>query len=94
MKEEVCYTLKNPSKNECKYDLGWGSVGGVGDDTTATKAQYQLPDGQVINLMHERHRSAEVLFQPFLCRSEERPIQEVLLTSILQSDMDLRLTLF
>jgi centractin len=90
MKEEVCYVSNTPlTRSEGEYD----TTSVVGADTTP-KAQYQLPDGQVIDLSHERHRSSEVLFQPFLFGSEERPIHDVLLTSILQSDMDLRTTLF
>lgn len=91
MKEEVCYVSNLPTKEESDYDVGSGS-GTTGGETA--KAQYQLPDGQVINLSNERHRSSEVLFQPSLIGSEERPIHDVLLTSILQSDMDLRPTLF
>lgn len=95
MKEEVCYVSNVPTKDESDYDIGSGTTGGSGGASNETaKAQYQLPDGQVINLSNERHRSSEVLFQPSLIGSEERPIHDVLLTSILQSDMDLRPTLF
>lgn len=98
MKEDVCYVSNvPPTKRDSDYDtdIGIGS-GGVGAASTkdASKAQYQLPDGQVVHLSNERHRSSEVLFQPSLIGSEERPIHDVLLTSILQSDMDLRCTLF
>ena len=91
MKEEVCYVSNVPSRYESDYIVD-GMATGTND--TVAKAQYQLPDGQVIDLSYERHRSTEVLFQPFLFGSEERPIHDVLLTSILQSDMDLRSTLF
>ena len=91
MKEEVCYLLNVPSRYESDYIVDGMATGTI--DTVA-KAQYQLPDGQVIDLSNERHRSTEVLFRPFLFGSEERPIHDVLLTSILQSDMDLRSTLF
>ena len=86
MKEEVCY-VNNVPTTESDYNIQSG--GG-----SEAKAQYQLPDGQVIDLSTERHRSSEVLFQPSLIGSEERPIHDVLLTSILQSDMELRSTLF
>ena len=91
MKEEVCYVSNVPAKEDESGDFG------SGDTTTAAagKAQYQLPDGQVINLSNnERCRSSEVLFNPSLIGSEEKTIHDVLLTSILQSDMDLRSTLF
>ncbi len=93
MKEEVCYVSNVPSGyNEVDYFTEEKATTGAGD--TSSKAKYQLPDGQVIDLSYERHRSSEVLFEPSLIGSEERPIHDVLLTSILQSDMDLRSTLF
>ncbi|KAL9179280.1 hypothetical protein ACHAXT_008570 [Thalassiosira profunda] len=87
MKEEVCYVSNVPTKGENDYDIG-------GKASEAGKAQYQLPDGQVVDISSERHRASEVLFDPSLIGSEERPVHDVLLTSILQSDMDLRSTLF
>jgi len=96
MKEEVCYVSHVPTKEESDFDLssGGGETSGGTGSSAAVKAQYQLPDGQVVTLSNERHRSSEVLFQPSLVGSEERPIHDVLMTSILQSDMDLRSTLF
>lgn len=93
MKEEVCYVSNDPTQRRegSDYDIRSGAAGS-GD--TSSKAQYQLPDGQVVNLSNERYRASEVLFQPSLIGSEERAIHDVLLTSILQSDMDLRSTLF
>jgi len=92
MKEEVCYVSNVPT-GESDYDVGSGGASGGGSGDTP-KAQYQLPDGQVIDLSNERHRASEVLFQPSLIGSEEKAVHDVLLTSILQSDMDLRSTLF
>mmetsp|Transcript_1451 Transcript_1451/g.2129 ORF Transcript_1451/g.2129 Transcript_1451/m.2129 type:complete len:424 (-) Transcript_1451:123-1394(-) len=95
MKEEVCYVSSVPTNEESDYDMGGNSnTTGGGSNAAAAKAQYQLPDGQVVNISNERHRASEVLFQPSLIGSEERPIHDVLMTSILQSDMDLRSTLF
>ena len=94
MKEEVCYVSNVPSGyNDVDYFIDERATAGAGGDAPS-RAQYQLPDGQVVDLSHERHRSSEVLFQPSLIGSEERPIHDVLLTSILRSDMDLRSTLF
>ncbi|EED90032.1 actin-related protein centractin-like protein [Thalassiosira pseudonana CCMP1335] len=81
MKEEVCYVSNRPTKD-------------VTSNANVAKAQYQLPDGEVIDISNERHRSSEVLFQPQLIGSEAKPIHDVLMSSILQSDMDLRSTLF
>jgi centractin len=100
MKEEVCYVSNVPTNEESDYDMSGGissnnnNNAGGGANTAAAKAQYQLPDGQVVTISNERHRASEVLFQPSLIGSEERPIHDVLMTSILQSDMDLRSTLF
>lgn len=97
MKEEVCYVSNVPTNEESDYDMGGNTTTSSSSSTNtgaAAKAQYQLPDGQVVTIANERHRSSEVLFQPSLIGSEERPIHDVLMTSILQSDMDLRSTLF
>ena len=95
MKEEVCYVSNKPTGGMSNdYDIRTASDNTTTSTITTPKAQYQLPDGQVITLENERHRSSEVLFNPSLIGSEERPIHDVLLTSILQSDMDLRSTLF
>jgi len=87
MKEEVCYVNNVPTQEMNDYDMARNTDERV-------KAQYQLPDGQVINLSNERYRSTEVLFQPSIIGSEEKSIQDVLMSSILSSDMDLRSTLF
>lgn len=98
MKEEVCYVSNVPTNEESDYDMGGNAssatTGGGASNAAAAKAQYQLPDGQVVTIANERHRASEVLFQPSLIGSEERPIHDVLMTSINQSDMDLRSTLF
>ena len=100
MKEQVCYVSNVPTNEESDYDnsnnnsIGSSSSNAASASAAAAKAQYQLPDGQVVTISNERHRAPEVLFQPSLIGSEERPIHDVLMTSILQSDMDLRSTFF
>jgi centractin len=80
MKEQACYVAANPEKEE---------------ETNATaKTQYQLPDGQVIDLSSERFRAPEILFNPTLVGSEEMGVADLLASSIMKSDMDLRSTLF
>ena len=50
MKGEVCYVSNVPTKKESGCDIGSGIGGGA---SKTLKAQYQLPEGQVINLGNE-----------------------------------------
>jgi centractin len=59
-----------------------------------SKTQYQLPDGQAVTLSSERYQAPELLFNPSLIGSEEPGAADVLVHSILKSDLDLRSTLF
>lgn len=79
MKEEVCYVAAEPSKEE---------------EAASSQAQYQLPDGQVVSLEAERFRAPEVLFRPDLVGSEEIGVADVLINSVMKSDLDFRSTLF
>lgn len=80
MKEEACFVTPT----------------GVMDELVEkdAKTQYQLPDGQTVTLSSERYLSPEILFNPSLMGSEEHGAAEVLVNSILKSDLDLRSTLF
>jgi centractin len=78
IKEQVCFVSANQTKDEDSGEI----------------IQYQLPDGQVVDLGKERFRAPEVLFQPNLMGSEEMDVAKVLVQSIQKSDIDLRATLF
>lgn len=78
MKEHVCYVAADPDKEE----------------EGASETQYQLPDGQAVTLSSERFRAPEILFNPTLIGSEELGAQDILVKSIMKSDIDLRSTLF
>lgn len=82
LKEEVCYCTPTPTS--------------ANDETAEkeSKAQYQLPDGQAVNLSSERYQAPNVLFDPFLFGSEEMGVADVLVSSIMKSDLDLRSKLF
>jgi len=82
LKEEVCYCTPTPT--------------GENDDSAEkeSKTQYQLPDGQSITLSSERYQAPNVLFNPFLFGSEEAGVADVLVSSIMKSDLDLRSKLF
>jgi centractin len=80
VKEDVCFLTPTP----------------VADDATEkdSKTLYQLPDGQTVTLSSERYQAPNVLFDPSLVGSEEPGAADVLVNSIMKSDMDLRSKLF
>lgn len=82
MKEEICYVCNKPSGED---------EGGV--SSSSDKAQYQLPDGQVIHVSKER-TAPELLFNPSLIGSEAPSVQDVLIESIHKSDLELRSTFY
>lgn len=80
MKEEACYV--NPTAS---FDS---------NAEKESRTQYQLPDGQAVTLSSERYQAPELLFNPSLIGSEALGAADVLVNSILKSDLDLRATLF
>jgi len=79
-------------KEESCYVSPTSVVGEV--EEKDSKTQYQLPDGQAVTLSTERYQAPELLFNPTLIGSEEPGVADVLVRSILKSDLDLRSTLF
>lgn len=79
IKEKACYLSTNPQKEET---------------VDTEQVAYQLPDGNTLQIGPARFRAAEVLFRPDLIGEECEGIHEVLLYSILKSDLDLRKTLY
>lgn len=55
-----------------------------------SRTQYRLPDGQVVLMSSERYMAPNVLFDPSMLGSEEPGAAEILVNSIMKSDMDLR----
>jgi len=80
MKEETCFVTRTP----------------VVDDSTEkdSRTQYNLPDGQGVTLSTERYQAPNILFDPSLIGSEEAGAADILVDSIMKSDIDLRSTLF
>lgn len=80
MKEESCYLTRTP----------------ITDDSAEkdSRTPYTLPDGQTFNLSSERYQAPNVLFDPSLIGSEEAGVADILVNSIMKSDIDLRSTLF
>ena len=79
IKEKACYLASNPVKEET---------------VELEKSQYLLPDGSTIEIGPARFRAPEVLFRPDLIGDEFEGLHEVLLYSILKSDLDLRKVLY
>merc|ERR1711865_992458 len=55
---------------------------------------YELPDGNTIEIGNERFRCAEVLFQPHLIGKEANGIHETTFESIMKCDVDIRKALY
>lgn len=87
IKEEVCYLTPSPSLQET---TGASAAAAAAE----AKTQYKLPDGQTITLASERFLAPSVLFDPSLIGSEESGAADVLVNSILKSDLDLRSKLY
>lgn len=87
MKEELCYARPITGSG--------GTPEGMNMEEGSTeKVLYQLPDGQTVNVSSERHLAPEILFNPSLIGSEEAGAADILVNSIMKSDIDLRPTLF
>jgi len=84
MKEELCY-LTPTGGSDILLDS---------NTEKESKTQYQLPDGQAVQLSNERYQAPNVLFDPFSLGSEEPGVADVLVNSIMKSDLDLRSKLF
>ena len=85
IKEQVCYLRPNNTNTTTTETI----------TAKTTEVQYQLPDGQTINLTEEeRCRAPEILFDPSLVGSEEMGVADIVTSSIAKSDLDLRPTLY
>eukprot|EP00761_Pharyngomonas_kirbyi_P013952 gb/GECH01013982.1/.p1 GENE.gb/GECH01013982.1/~~gb/GECH01013982.1/.p1 ORF type:complete len:379 (+),score=51.10 gb/GECH01013982.1/:1-1137(+) len=56
--------------------------------------EYTLPDGQMIDVGHERFKCPEALFEPMLVGKEDDPVQQLVVNSIEKCDIDIRKTLY
>lgn len=62
--------------------------------STEKEENYELPDGQVIQVNNERIRSAEVLFKPHLIGMESEGIAQSAFNTIMRCDIDVRKDLY
>ncbi|GKY91535.1 hypothetical protein MPSEU_000126900 [Mayamaea pseudoterrestris] len=79
IKEETCFLTPTPTDEGTEKE---------------SKIQYQLPDGLVVNLSSERHSAPSLLFDPSIIGSEEPGASDILVNSIMKSDIDLRAKLY
>jgi centractin len=80
MKEETCFLTRTPMTDE--------------STEKDSKTQYTLPDGQSVTLSTERYQAPNILFDPSMIGSEEAGVADILVDSIMKSDIDLRSTFF
>mmetsp|Transcript_35840 Transcript_35840/g.37224 ORF Transcript_35840/g.37224 Transcript_35840/m.37224 type:complete len:378 (-) Transcript_35840:71-1204(-) len=83
MKEKVCYVALDFDDEMQKYDAG-----------TVKDAEYEMPDGEVINVGNQRFRCPEVLFNPSMIGKEFGGIHKQTNESIMKSDIDVRKDLY
>mmetsp|Transcript_13433 Transcript_13433/g.22419 ORF Transcript_13433/g.22419 Transcript_13433/m.22419 type:complete len:389 (+) Transcript_13433:91-1257(+) len=91
IKESCCVFAFNPIEKEKLYAKRNGKDA---SGEAAKTYPYTLPDGSVVNLGPETFRAPEILFHPELIGSEYRGVHDCLVTSIMQTDLDLRRLLF
>ncbi|KAJ1515555.1 Actin-like protein [Coelomomyces lativittatus] len=86
IKESMCYISQQPSKEEKEISTGFMHA--------RCFEEYVLPDQRIIKLGTERFKAPEILFHPDFIGLEYPGIHQLLLESILKSDLDLRPSFF
>jgi centractin len=79
IKETCCVVAFNPTEQESQVQA---------------KYPYTLPDGTVLDVGSEAFRAPEILFKPYLVGSEELGVHDLLVKSVMKSDIDMRRILF
>jgi actin-related protein len=84
MKEEHCYVAQDIDAELKKAQ----------EQPLEIEKIYELPDGNKVNLVRERFRVPEVLFEPSICGRELPGIHEATFKCIQSCDIDLRRSLY
>jgi len=83
IKEKLCFVAED-----------YESELAAADENGELEKQYELPDGQIIQIANERFRCPEVLFKPSLIGMEQQGVHELTFQSIMKCDVDIRKDLY
>jgi actin, other eukaryote len=81
IKQQLCYVAEDYAK-ECQTP------------SISIEREYELPDGQVINVAEERFKCPEALFKPEMLGNEMNGIHMTAFNSIMKADIDIRKDLY